>query len=161
MQVRLFFFSSFSAAFSGSLTQGEMLGCFSPACELVTSAPWSISGLYLCLPSLKPLPITPGAVGTHRVSVVPSVLGVTKTPPAILGDGLEWKTLNTHHPNHSLQHQDPKASPSANPTRQILTGTDPGTTQAGLSLAQHPPAPSDCSEHEIPRSASRLSTRVK
>lgn len=62
IQVRLLFFSC--AAFSGSLTQGEMLGCFTPACDLLTSAPWRISGLYLSLPSLKPFPITPGAVGT-------------------------------------------------------------------------------------------------
>lgn len=40
IQVGLLFFS-----FSGSLTQGQMFGCFSPACEFITSAPWRVSPL--------------------------------------------------------------------------------------------------------------------
>lgn len=146
IQVGLFF--SFSAAFSGTLTQRQMLRCFSPAWELDTPGPWRVSGFISLSPTSKTPPHHTWSCGDkHSRSVwYHQSWESLKYHQQFLGDCSERKALNTSKPNHSLQDQDPNAFTLAIPTQQtapVLTGAGPGTTQPGLSLAQHPPPPSD------------------
>lgn len=152
------YFFSFSAAFSGTLTQRQMLGCFSPAWELDTPRPWRVSGfISLSFTSKTPPHHTWSCGDRHSRSVwYHQSWESLKYHQRFLGDCSERKALNTSKKSLSagpgpkcihFSHSHPANSPSShwgrsrhNPARAEL-GSAPTTTLGLMRAPERPKFP--------------------